>query len=232
MNSFAGKCYCLTREWLQEQSGFSLLSRTEESPSCTLHLSSPICWSSKDCAKWIQTRLPSVCSACSFNRAHSHKSQSLTTFWLTFPPFLLRTFWEITWLGSYLEDSGSLHNHMERAICRHVLPLSLLVNRGSPSLVFHQKEIPKAGASTFWPGKGETRTWGTTEMLVFAGRSATFTVSYESGEEERKKKRIQPYNAQHTTFHLEIQTRWKQGKQVPHWICNLSAFLSWFVMSH
>lgn len=78
-----------------------------------------------------------------FNRAHSHKSQSLTTFWLTFPPFLLRTFWEITWLGSYLEDSGSLHNHMERAICRHVLPLSLLVNRGSPSLVFHQKKIPK-----------------------------------------------------------------------------------------
>lgn len=42
-------------------------------------------------------------------------------------------------------------------------------------------------------------------MLVFAGRSATFTVSYESGEEKRKKKRIQPYNAQHTTFHFEIQ---------------------------
>lgn len=124
-----------------------------------------MCWSSKGCAKWIQTRLPSVCSVCSFNRTHSHKlrvSLWLPSGWLF---LLLRALWEVTWLGSYLEDIGWLHNHMERTICRHVLPLSLLVSRGSPSLVFHQKrpqrqrsnlEPAPSGLGCSHVGKGET----------------------------------------------------------------------------
>lgn len=188
-----------------------------------------------------------VCSVCSFNRTHSHKlraSPSLPSGRLF---LLLRTFWEITWLGSYLKDSGSLHNNMERTICRYVLLLSL-VSRGSPSLIFHQKRpqrqlsscnsplsynSPPSGPGSSHAGKGETRRWGTTAILVFAGISVLFSQCLmHQGKKKGWKKRIQPHNAQRATFHLKLRTRWKQGKQVPYRICNLSAFLSWFVMSH
>lgn len=159
----------------------------EESPSCTLHFSSPKCWSSKDCAEWTQPRLPSVCSACSFTRIHSHKLR--VSLWLTFP--LVKNI-----LGNYLAwkffgGQWLTHNHMERTICRQVLPLSLLVSRGSPSLVFHPKRPLQSGASTFCSshaGKGETRRW-IAQKCLFAVSSAIFTMPYASGEEERMEKK-------------------------------------------
>lgn len=151
--------------------------------------------------------------------------------------FLLRTFWEITWLRSYLEDSGSLHNHMERAICRHVLPLSLLVSRGTPAL-FSTRRDPEGWSQHLlaWAplmlGKGKPADEVPQKCLCLQEEVLLSQCLMHQGKKKGWKKRIQPYNAQHTTFHFEIQTRWKQGKQVPYWICNLSAFLSWFVMSH
>lgn len=93
---------------------------------------------------------------------------------------------------------------MERAICKHVLPLSLLLSRGSPNPVFHQKRTQRqllilelassfSGLDSSHARKEEThkghkmmdhknacvcRTQG---ILLF------FTVSYASMEEERMK---------------------------------------------
>lgn len=144
-------------------------------------------------------------------------------------------FWEITWLGNYLEDSGSLHNNMERTICRHVLPLSLVVSRGRPSLVSHRDLKGNSPAATLlraaplhllaWAplmlGKVKPGDEVPQQCLCLQGVVLFSQCLMHQGKKKGWKERIQPPNAQRATFHFKIRPRRKQGKRVRYWICNL-----------
>lgn len=102
----------------------SLYLGLAESPSCTLPLSSSIRWSGKVCVKWIHTRLFQsllrAVSAVLTGLAHTSLEKSQTTFLLRCPLF-----------------KNVLGNYLAQKLCKHVLPLSLLLSRGSPNPVFH-----------------------------------------------------------------------------------------------